>query len=166
MRLPNRVESSSMAGIKAVALTLGLLACGALGLLAALVWQPESGVKEAAVLRIHNGVTERGRIVVVTTAGHTRRAIVWRTQSGVETQTVEGPLRVGSMIRSSTSDAPLARQSLRTLAVTLPARTVSVPAATVIQTVTQTVPQDTVTETLGTTEVVTITETVPESGSP
>ena len=153
-----------MAGIKVVALTFGLLACGALGLLAALVWQPESGVKEAAVLRVHNGVTERGRIVAVTTAGHIRRVIVWRTRSGVETQTVEGPLQVRTMIDSPTSLVPLARQSPGTLTVTLPAATVTLPAETLIQTVTQTVPQDTVTETVGTTEVE--TGTVTESGSP
>jgi hypothetical protein len=148
-----------MAGVKGVALTLGLLACGGFGLLAALVWQPESGVKEAAVLRVHNGVTERGQIVAVTTAGHIRRVIVWRTRSGVETQTVEGPLQVRAMIGSPTSLVPLARQSLTTVTVTLPAETL-------IQTVTQTVPQDTVTETVGTTEVETVTQTVTESGSP
>jgi hypothetical protein len=153
-----------MAGIKVVALTFGNHACGALGLLAALVWQPESGAKEAAVLRVHNGVTERGRIVAVTTAGHIRRVIVWRTRSGVETQTVEGPLQVRTMIDSPTSLVPLARQPLGTLTVTLPAATVTLPAETLVQTVTQTVPQDTVTETVGTTEVE--TGTVTESGSP
>jgi hypothetical protein len=159
MSLRNPLKSSSMAGIKVVALTLGLLACGGLGLFAALVWQPESGVTEAAVLRVHNGLTERGRIVAVTTAGHTRRVIVWRTRSGVETQTVEGPLQVRTIIGSPTSLVPLARQSLRTLTVTLPAETP-------IQTVTQTVPQDTVTETVGTTDVETVTQTVTESESP
>jgi hypothetical protein len=155
-----------MAPIKAVALTLGLLACGGLGLVAAVVWQPESGVREAAVLRVHNGVTERGRIVAVTTAGHVRRFIVWRTQSGVETQTLEGPLQIRTMIGSPTSLVPLARHSVRTLTVTLPAGTVTLPAETVIQTVTQTLPQDTVTETVGTTEVETVTQTAAESGSP
>jgi hypothetical protein len=155
-----------MAGIKVVALTVGLLACGGLGVLAALVWQPESGVKEAAVLRVHNGVTERGRIVAVTTAGHIRRVIVWRTRSGVETQTVEGPLQVRIVGGSLTSLTPLVRHSLRTSTVTLPARTVTLPAETLIQTVTQTVPQDTVTETVGTTEVETVTQTVTEGGSP
>jgi hypothetical protein len=150
-----------MAGIKVVVLTLGLLACGGFGLLAALVWQPESGVEEAAVLRVHNGVTERGQIVAVTTAGHIGRVIVWRTRSGVETQTVEGPLQVRTMIGSPISLVPLGRQSLTTFTVT-----VTLPAETLIQTVTQTVPQDTVTETVGTTEVETVTQTVTESGSP
>ena len=160
MTLPDPLESSSMAGIKVVALTLGLLVCGGLGLLGALVWQPANGVKEAAVLRVHNGVTEQGQIVAVTTAGHVRRVIVWRTRSGVETQTVEGPLQVRTMVGSRTSLVPLARRSLRTLTVR-----VTLPAETLIQTVTQTVPQDTVTETVGTT-VETVTQTVTESGSP
>jgi len=68
------------------------------------------------------------------------------------------------MIDSPTSLVPLARQSPGTLTVTLPAATVTLPAETLIQTVTQTVPQDTVTETVGTTEVE--TGTVTESGSP
>jgi hypothetical protein len=155
-----------MARIKAVALVLGVLASGGLGVLAAIVWQPESGVTQAAVLRVHNGVTERGRIVTITTAGHIRRVIVWRTRSGVETQTVEGPLQVRTMTGSPSSLVPLARQSRGTLTVTVPAGTVTLPAETPIQTVTQTVPQDTVTETVGTTEVETVTETVTERGSP
>jgi hypothetical protein len=155
-----------MARIKTVVLVLGVLACGGLGVLAALVWQPESGVTEAAVLRVHNGVTERGRIVSITTAGHIRRVIVWRTRSGVETQTVEGPLQVRTIIGSPTSLVPFARQSRRTLTVTLPAGTVTLPAETLIQTVTQTVSQDTVTATVGTTEVETVTSTVTKSGSP
>jgi hypothetical protein len=149
---------------KVVALTLGLLACGGLGLLAAFVWQPETGVKEATLLRVHNGVTERGRIVAVTTAGHIRRVMVWRTKDGVETQTVDGPLRVRTMIDSPTSLVPVARQPLRTSTVTLTPETVTRPAETL--TVTQTVAQVTVTETVGTTEVETVTETVTESGSP
>jgi hypothetical protein len=151
---------------KTVALTLGLLACGGLGLLAALVWQPETGVKEATLLRVHNGVTERGRIVAVTTAGHIRRVMVWRTKDGVETQTVDGPLRVRTMIDSPTSLAPVARQPLRTSTVTLPPETLTRPAETLIQTVTQTVAQVTVTAPVGTTVVETVTETVTESGSP
>ena len=153
-----------MAGVKVGALTLGLVACAGLGLLAALVWQPERSVKEAAVLRIHNGVTERGRIVAVTTAGDVRRIIVWSTQSGVETQTVEGPLQVRTRIGSPPLLVPLARQSFRTFTVTLPGGTVTLPGETVTQTVTQTMPQDTVTETVGTTE--TVTQTVTENGSP
>jgi hypothetical protein len=155
-----------MARIKAVALVLGVLACGGLGVLAAIVWQPESGFTQAHVLRVHNGVTERGRIVTMTTAGHIRRVIVWRTRSGVETQTVEGPLRVRTTIGSPSSLVPLARQSRGTLTVTLPAATVTLPAETLIQTLTQTVPQDTVTVTVGTTEVETVTQTVTERGSP
>lgn len=154
-----------MGGLKVFAFTFGLLACGALGLLAALVWQPESGVKEAAVLRVHNGVTERGRIVAITTAGEIRRVIVWKTRGGAETQTVEGPLQVRTIDGSRTSLVPLARQSLGTLTVTLPAQTVTVP-ETLIQTVTQTAPQETVTETVGTTVVETVTQSVGESGSP
>jgi hypothetical protein len=152
-----------MAGVKVAALMLGLLACGGFGLLAALVWQPESGVKEAAVVRVHDGVTERGRIVAVTTDGHFRRVIVWSTQSGVETQTVEGPLRVRGMIGSPTLLDPLARQSLKTFTVTVPAQTVTLFVETLTQTVTQTVPQDTVTETVETTEVETVTQTVTEN---
>jgi hypothetical protein len=155
-----------MAKLKAVALTVGLFACGGLGLLAALVWQPDRGVKEATALRVHNGVTERGRIVAVTTAGHIRRVIVWRTKDGVETQTVKDPLQVRTMIGSSTSLAPVARQSLRTLTVTLPPETVTSPAGALIQTITQTVPLITVTETVGTTGVQTVTETVTENSSP
>jgi hypothetical protein len=153
-----------MVGIyKVGALTLGLLACSGLGVLAALVWQPENGIKEAAVLRVQNGVTERGRIVAVTTAGHIQRVIVWRTQSGIETQTVEGPLQVRTDIGSPTVAVPLARQSLET--VTLPVQTVTLPAETMVETVTQTLAQETVTETVGT-EVDTVTETVTESESP
>src|SRR5262245_36109944 len=156
-----------MATGKAVALTVGLLACAGLGVLAALVWQPDNGVTEAAVLRVHNGVTERGRIVAITTAGHTRRVIVWRTQSGVETQIVEGPLQVRPTIGSTRWLFLLARQSRRTLTVTLPSGTVTLPAETVTQTVTQTLPQETVTETTGTkTEMDTVTQALTESGSP
>jgi hypothetical protein len=164
MRLPNPLESTSMAGVKVVALTLGLLACAGLGLLAALVWQPEGGVKESAVIRVHNGVTERGRIVAVTTAGRVRRLIVWSSRSGSETQTVEGPMQVRPMVGAPPLLVPLARQSFRTFTVTLPARTVTLPGETVTQTMTQTVPQDTVTETVGTIE--TVTQTITESGSP
>ena len=155
-----------MAGVKVAALTLGVIACAGLGLLAALLWHPESATKEATVVRVHNGVTERGRIVVVRNAGHVRRMIVWSTRTGVETQTVEGPLQVRAMIDSPTSLAPLARQSIRTVTVTLPAETVTLPGETLIQTVTETVPQDTGTETVGRTELETETQAAAESGTP
>jgi hypothetical protein len=166
VRAGRALKSSAMAGVKVAALTLGVITCAGLGLLAALVWHPESAGKEATLVRVNNGVTEEGRIVVVTNGGHVRRMIVWSTRTGVETQTVEGPIQVRTKIGSPTSLAPFARQSIRTVTVTLPAETVTLPAETLIQTVTQTVPQDTVTETLGRTEVETATQALTEGGSP
>lgn len=166
VRAGRTLKSSAMARVKVAALTLGVIACAGLGLLAALLWHPESAAKEATVVRVHNGVTERGRIVVVRNAGHVRRMIVWSTRTGVETQTIEGPLQVRTMIDSPSSLAPLARQSIRTVTVTLPAETVTLPGETLIQTVTETVPQDTGTETVGRTELETETQAAAESGTP
>lgn len=156
-----------MARMKAAALILGVLLCGGLGLLAALVWQPDRGVSEATVLRVRNGVTEHGRVVAITTSGSLKRVIVWETRGGIETETVRGALRVESKGVSHASEPPVARHVATTLTVTLPPETITLPGETVIHTVTETTPPDTVTETVGTTtDVETGIETVPESPSP
>ena len=76
-------------------LIVGLLVCGSLGVVAAVAWSPEGSVAEGAVERVRHGVTETGRVEVVTTEGQVHRVIRWRTKrSGIETQSVEGPLRL------------------------------------------------------------------------
>ena len=79
-----------MTRIKVIVLIVGLLVCGSLGVVAAVAWSPEGSVAEGAVERVRHGVTETGRVEVVTTEGQVHRVIRWRTKrSGIETQTVE-----------------------------------------------------------------------------
>src|SRR6188472_3390357 len=90
-----------MKRVKLMVLVVGLLVCGALGIVAAVAWSPEASVTEGVVERVRHGVTETGRVEAVTTEGQVRRVIRWKTkQGGIETQTVEGPLRL--RIRGST----------------------------------------------------------------
>jgi hypothetical protein len=139
-----------MTRIKLIALIVGLLVCGLLGLVAAVAWSPESGTTEGAVERIRHGVTETGRVEAVTMEGQVHRVIRWRIrQGGIETQTVEGPLRLRSR-----GSMHFATRELRLLR--LPGRILTPPTRTVMQTVTQTV-QDT------SIEIETVTETVEET---
>src|SRR5215216_3504112 len=84
-----------MRKLKLMVLVVGLLVCGGLGVVAAVAWSPVGSVAEGAVERVRHGVTETGRVEVVTTEGQVHRVIRWKTkQDGIETQTVEGPLRL------------------------------------------------------------------------
>jgi hypothetical protein len=134
-----------MRSVKLIVLVVGLLVCGALGVVAALAWSPEASVTEGAVERVRHGVTETGRVEAVTTEGQIHRVIRWKTkQGGVETQTVEGPLRL--RIRGNTHFAmpPEAPVSTSPHPMRLPGEIMTLPSTTVIQTVTETV-QDTTT---------------------
>ena len=107
--------------------------------------------------RVRHGVTETGRVEVVTTEGQVHRVIRWRTKrSGIETQTVEGPLRLrtrGGVYFATPPEGPVS-SGLRSMR--LPGGILTLPTTTVIQTVTETV-QDT------TTVVETVTETVEDT---
>ena len=142
-----------MTRIKVIVLIIGLLVCGLLGVVAAVAWSPEGSVAEGAVERVRHGVTETGRVEVVTTEGQVHRVIRWRTKrSGIETQTVEGPLRLrtrGSVYFATPPEGPVS-SGLRSM------RLLTLPTTTVIQTVTETV-QDT------TTVIETVTETVEDT---
>ena len=142
-----------MTRIKVIVLIVGLLVCGSLGVVAAVAWSPEGSVAEGAVERVRHGVTETGRVEVVTTEGQVHRVIRWRTKrSGIETQTVEGPLRLrtrGSVYFATPPEGPVS-SGLRSM------RLLTLPTTTVIQTVTETV-QDT------TTVIETVTETVEDT---
>jgi len=144
-----------MTRIKVIVLIVGLLACGSLGVVAAVAWSPEGSVAEGAVERVRHGVTETGRVEVVTTEGQVHRVIRWRTKrSGIETQTVEGPLRLrtrGSVYFATPPEGPVSSGLMR-----LPGGILTLPTTTVIQTVTETV-QDT------TTVIETVTETVEDT---
>ena len=146
-----------MTRIKVIVLIVGLLVCGSLGVVAALAWSPEGSVAEGAVERVRHGVTETGRVEVVTTEGQVHRVIRWKTKrSGIETQTVKGPLRVrtrGSVYFATPPEGPVS-SGLRLMR--LPEGILTLPTTTVIQTVTETV-QDT------TTVVETVTETVEDT---
>src|SRR5678816_2249188 len=139
-----------MTRIKVIVLIVGLLVCGSLGVVAAVAWSPEGSVAEGAVERVRHGVTETGRVEIVTMEGQVHRVIRWRTKrSGIETQTVEGPLRLrtrGSVYFATPPEGPVS-SGLRSM------RLLTLPTTTVIQTVTETV-QDT------TTVIETVTETV------
>jgi len=153
---------------KLIVLLVGLLVCGALGVVAAVAWSPEASVTEGAVERVRHGVTETGHVEVVTTEGHVRRVIRWETkQDGIETQTLEGPLRLRT--RDSTFFArPSAPLSPSLHPMSLPGGIMTVPATTVLQTVTETV-EDTTTviETVTvTTETGTIETGPTETGTP
>ena len=142
-----------MTRIKVIVLIVGLLVCGSLGVVAAVAWSPEGSVAEGAVERVRHGVTETGRVEVVTTEGQVHRVIRWRTKrSGIETQTVEGPLRLrtrGSVYFATPPEGPVS-SGLRSM------RLLTLPTTTVIQTVTETV-QNT------TTVIETVTETVEDT---
>jgi hypothetical protein len=146
-----------MTRIKVIVLIVGLLVCGLLGVVAAVAWSPEGSVDEGAVERVRHGVTETGRVEVVTTEGQVHRVIRWRTKrSGIETQTVEGPLRLrtrGSVYFATPPEGPVS-SGLRSMR--LPGGILTLPTTTVIQTVTETV-QDT------TTVIETVTETVEDT---
>ena len=146
-----------MTRIKVIVLTVGFLVCGSLGVVAAVAWSPEGSVAEGAVERVRHGVTETGRVEVVTTEGQVHRVIRWRTtRSGIETQTVEGPLRLrtrGSVYFATPPEGPVS-SGLRSMR--LPGGILTLPTTTVIQTVTETV-QDT------TTVIETVTETVEDT---
>src|SRR6188508_3331695 len=143
-----------MKRVKLMVLVVGVLVCCALGVLAAVAWSPEASVTEGAVERVRHGVTETGRVEVVTTEGQVHRVIRWRTKrSGIETQTVEGPLRLrtrGSVHFATPLEGPVSSglPSMR-----FPGGILTLPTTTVILTVTETV-QDT------TTVIKTVTETV------
>ena len=144
-----------MTRIKVIVLIIGLLVCGSLGVVAAVAWSPEGSVAEGAVERVRHGVTETGRVEVVTTEGQVHRVIRWRTKrSGIETQTVEGPLRLRT--RGSFATPPEGPVSSGLRSMRLPGGIVTLPTTTVIQTVTETV-QDT------TTVIETVTETVEDT---
>jgi hypothetical protein len=155
---------SEMRRVKLIVLVVGLLVCGALGVVAALAWSPEASVTEGAVERVRHGVTETGRVEVVTTEGQVHRVIRWKTkQDGIETQTVEGPLRLrirGSTYFARPSEAPVS-SSLHSMR--LPGGIMTLPTTTVIQTVTETA-QDTTTV-IETVTVTTETGTT-ETGTP
>jgi len=130
--------------VKIMVLVVGLLVCGALGVVAAVAWSPETSVTEGVVERVRHGVTETGHVEAVTTAGQVRRVIRWKTtQDGIETQTVQGPLRLrirGSSYFARPSEAPVSPSPHST---GLPGAVMTLPATTVIQTVTETVPDTT-----------------------
>lgn len=156
-----------MRGIKTVAAFAGLLFCAALGLVAALAWDPQAGLTEGGVLRIRQGVTETGHVEAVTAEGQVIRIIRWRTHQGIETQTIEGPLRV-RITRGGTTllAAPHAPFGLRPTSVQTETVTVvgNTRTTTIIETVT--LPPETITQ--STTETVfgtsTATATLGEDG--
>lgn len=118
-------------------LGVGLLVCGALGVVAAVAWSPEGSVTEGAVERVRHGVTETGHVEVVTTEGQVRRVIRWKTtQEGIETQTLEGPLRLrarGSTYVARPSPEPPSLHAARVVGGAM-----MPPTTTVLQTVTET----------------------------
>ena len=147
-----------MTRIKVIVLIVGLVFLWSpLGVVGGVVWSPEGSVAEGAVERVRHGVTETGRVEVVTTEGQVHRVIRWRKKrSGIETQTVEGPLRLrtrGSVYFATPPEGPVS-SGLRPMR--LPAGIVTLPTTTVIQTVTETV-QDT------TTVIETVSETVEDT---
>jgi hypothetical protein len=133
-----------MRRVKLMALLIGLFACGALGVVAAVAWSPDARVTEGAVERVRNGVTETGHVEPVTTDGQVSRVIRWKTkQDGVVTETLEGPLRLrtrGSTYFARPSAMPV-RPNLHSMR--LPGGIMTLPTTTVIQTVTETVPDTT-----------------------
>jgi hypothetical protein len=162
-----------MRKVKLMVLAAGLLVCSGLGVLAAVAWSPEASVTEGAVERVRHGVTETGQVQVVTTEGQVRRVIRWKTkQEGIETQTLQGPLRLrtrGSMYvaRPATGSAGLHPESPGLLQMRVLGGTTTLPAATVLETVTETL-QDTTTvfETVTVTTETGSTETGPtETGT-
>jgi len=147
-----------MRNVKLMVLAVGLLVCGGLGVVAAVAWSPEASVTEGAVERVRHGVTETGRVEAVTTDGQVHRVIRWKTkQDGIETQTVEGPLRLRIRDRTYFARPSEGAVSPSLHSMRLPGGMLTLPATTVIQTVTETV-HDT------TTLIETVTEVV-ETGT-
>jgi hypothetical protein len=155
-----------MRGVKTIAAIAGLLFCAALGVLAAVTWDPHAALTEGSVLRVRQGVTETGRVEAVTAEGQVRRVVRWNTRQGVETQTIEGPLRVrvtrGGTTLLATPHAPFSvRETSVSETVTVVGETLT---TTIVETVT--LPPETITETATETVLNTSTETVtpPDEG--
>ena len=161
-----------ISGTKRFALLAAIIGlCGALGLLVAIFVVPDEG-GSALVRRVHNGVTETGRIETVTTPTGVKRVIRWRTRKGkIVTETVRGPLRVKTLNGQTFYVAGPSQTVFGTT--TLPGGTVVVTGpgvtsiATLPVTVVETLPvtetvRDTVTEVVTVHDTVTVQDTVTE----
>jgi hypothetical protein len=139
---------------------VALLLLGALGAAVALGIGGPPGDDET-LLRVRGGVTETGVVETITVAGAEQKVVRWRTRGGVVTDSLpDSGLTVidGQTLFVAGPTATVTRTVAGagwTTTVVGPGQTVTLPAETVVQTVTETLPGETVTV------VQTVTETVP-----
>src|ERR1043165_8279803 len=128
---------------KLLVLVVGLLVCGGLGVVAAVAWSPEASVTEGAVERVRHGVTETGHVEVVTTEGQVRRVIRWEEEAGGNRDTNPPGAAAAADTRQHVSRNPAARPpGLQPMSpglhpMRLPGGAMTLPATTVLQTVTE-----------------------------